>query len=163
MVLHKELSDKEQVCHLFYSPSSFWSPLIEIAVFIEVGGWIGLWPTIAIVILTAMIGTALLRAQGIATLNRARQQMDRGALPARELFDGLCLLFAGALLLTPGFVTDAVGFLLFVPPVRDSIRGFLRKHMDLHIQGGGFGPGPARRPSSAWASSGRPPSRRPPS
>ncbi len=97
-------------------------PLIEIAVFIEIGGVIGLWPTLALILLTAMLGSWQLRAQGLATLNRARSQMEQGVMPARELFDGLCLLVAGALLLTPGFVTDAAGALLFVPPLRDILR-----------------------------------------
>ena len=97
-------------------------PLIEIAVFIEIGGVIGLWPTLALILLTAMLGSWQLRAQGLATLNRARSQMEQGVMPARELFDGLCLLVAGALLLTPGFVTDAAGALLFVPPLRDVLR-----------------------------------------
>jgi UPF0716 protein FxsA len=93
-------------------------PLIEIALFIKVGGLIGLWPTIAIVIVTALAGTALIRHQGLNTLQRAQQEMDAHRLPVRELFDGVCLLFAGALLLTPGFLTDAVGFALLVPPLR---------------------------------------------
>lgn len=93
-------------------------PIAEIAVFIKAGDLIGLWPTIAAVVLTAIIGTAMLRQQGLATLVRLRATMDRGELPVRELFDGACLLLAGALLLTPGFLTDAVGFLLLVPPVR---------------------------------------------
>ena len=97
-------------------------PLIEIAVFIEIGGVIGLWPTLALILLTAVLGSWQLRAQGLATLNRARSQMEQGVMPARELFDGLCLLVAGALLLTPGFVTDASGALLFVPPLRDVLR-----------------------------------------
>jgi len=104
-------------------------PLLEIAVFIRVGGIIGLWPTLATVILTAMAGTWCLRAQGLATLARARAQLDRGALPARELFDGACLLIAGVLLLTPGFVTDGAGFLLFLPPVREFLRGLLARHL----------------------------------
>ena len=104
-------------------------PLIEIAVFIQVGGWIGLWPTLALIVLTAVLGTWQLRAQGIATLARARSQMERGVMPARELFDGLCLLVAGALLLTPGFVTDAVGGLLFVPPLRDFLRRMIGRHL----------------------------------
>jgi UPF0716 protein FxsA len=104
-------------------------PLLEIAVFIEVGGAIGLWPTLGLVVLTAIVGTWQLRLQGLATLNRARAQVDRGALPARELFDGACLLIAGALLLTPGFVTDAAGFLLFMPPVREALRGLLARHL----------------------------------
>ncbi|NKB49294.1 MAG: FxsA family protein [Alphaproteobacteria bacterium] len=93
-------------------------PLIEIALFIQVGGLIGLWPTIAIVIATAMAGTALIRRQGLNTLQRAQQEMDAQRLPVRELFDGICLIFAGAMLLTPGFLTDAVGFTLLVPPLR---------------------------------------------
>ena len=104
-------------------------PRIEIAVFIKVGGEIGIGATVAVVILTALIGTWLLRAQGLATLERARAQMDRGVLPGRELFDGACLLFAGALLLTPGFVTDSVGFLLFLPPVRDWLRQFFGRRL----------------------------------
>ncbi|MFQ5773807.1 MAG: FxsA family protein [Kiloniellaceae bacterium] len=104
-------------------------PLLEIAVFIEVGGAIGLWSTLGLVVFTAVLGTWQLRAQGLATLARARAQIDRGALPARELFDGACLLIAGALLLTPGFVTDSVGFLLFLPPVRDLLRDLLGRHM----------------------------------
>jgi UPF0716 protein FxsA len=107
-------------------------PLVEIGVFIQVGGWIGLWPTLAIVVITAVGGTALLRAQGLAVMNRARSQMDRGVMPARELFDGFCLVFAGALLLTPGFVTDAVGLLLFVQPVRDLLRGYATRYVERH-------------------------------
>ncbi len=93
-------------------------PLIEIAVFIEVGGSIGLWPTMAIIVMTAIAGTALLRQQGLSTLRSARREMEAGRVPVRELFDGVCILAAGALLLTPGFVTDAVGLALMVPPVR---------------------------------------------
>ncbi len=109
-------------------------PLLEIAVFIEIGGALGLWPTLALVILTAVLGTWQLRAQGLITLMRARDQVERGALPARELFDGACLLVAGALLLTPGFVTDAVGFLLFFPPVREILLGLLARRMARHMQ-----------------------------
>jgi UPF0716 protein FxsA len=99
-------------------------PLIEIAVFIQVGGWIGLWPTIAVVILTAALGSWLLRMQGLQTLVRVQQSFERGEVPVADLFDGLCLLVAGALLLTPGFVTDAIGFLLFVPPFRILLVGY---------------------------------------
>jgi len=90
-------------------------PVIEIAVFIEVGGWIGLWPTIGVVILTAIIGTGLLRQQGISILFRIQENLEANKLPVRELFDGVCLVIAGAFLLTPGFVTDSLGFALFVP------------------------------------------------
>jgi UPF0716 protein FxsA len=127
-------------------------PLVEIAVFVQVGGWIGLWPTLVLVVLTAVLGTWQLRAQGLATLLRARDQVDRGALPARELFDGACLLVAGALLLTPGFVTDGAGFLLFLPPVRDTLRQFLARYVQASMEArssssSGVGPGPARGPT----------------
>jgi UPF0716 protein FxsA len=100
-------------------------PLVEIAVFIKVGGWIGLWPTLAIIILTAFLGTTLLRRQGLATLARAQQEMAAGRMPVRELFDGVCVLAAGALLLTPGFVTDALGLALFIPAVRRTVGRWL--------------------------------------
>ena len=90
-------------------------PVIEIALFIEVGGRIGLWSTVAIVIVTAFAGTTLLRIQGLSVLRRAQESATRNELPVQEVFDGLCLLVAGVLLLTPGFFTDALGFTLFVP------------------------------------------------
>ncbi|MCR9242476.1 MAG: FxsA family protein [Rhodobiaceae bacterium] len=93
-------------------------PIAEIAVFIEVGGIIGLWPTLGIVILTALLGTSLLRAQGLAAFGRAQAAMSEGRLPVEEVVHGFCLVIAGALLLTPGFLTDLAGFLLFVHPVR---------------------------------------------
>lgn len=99
-------------------------PIAEIAVFIEVGGRIGLGFTIALVFLTAVVGTALLRHQGLATLGRVQANLEAGRFPAAEVFDGLCLLVAGALLLTPGFVTDGLGLLLFLPPFRAMLRHF---------------------------------------
>ena len=97
-------------------------PLLEIAVFVAVGGQIGLWPTLGAVVATALAGSVLLRVQGLSTLYRAREHLERGELPVRELFDGVCLVFAGALLLTPGFITDGAGLLLFLPPFRAAIR-----------------------------------------
>lgn len=125
-------------------------PIVEIAVFIEVGGRIGLWPTLGIVILTAILGTAMLRQQGLSTLFRLRQKLEDDQLPVREVFDGLCLLIAGALLLTPGFVTDALGFLLFVPPFRAwlgrHIADWFIAHGEVHVHTAG--PGAGRRPPS---------------
>lgn len=97
-------------------------PLIEIAVLIQVGGWIGLWPTLGLILVTAIVGSLELRSQGLATVAKLRQQLDQGELPAQTLFDGVCLLFAGALLLTPGFVTDILGMALFLPPFRRLLR-----------------------------------------
>ena len=113
-------------------------PLMEIAVFIEVGGRIGLLPTIALCILSAMAGAALLRRQGLATLMRARAAMDRGEFPVGEVFDGFCILLAGALLLTPGFVSDVIGLTLFLPPVRRRFRILMARRMA--ADGGGNGP-----------------------
>lgn len=93
-------------------------PLAEVGVFIEVGGVLGLWPTLALCLLTAAIGTACIRYQGFNLVNRARQQLDAGEAPVFEVVSGVCLLIAGILLLVPGFVTDAVGFLLLLPPFR---------------------------------------------
>ena len=103
------------------------TPIVEIAVFMHVGEQIGLWPTLAIVIATAMAGTWLLRTQGLATLARAQENLARQEFPLEEVFDGLCLLFAGALLLTPGFVTDSIGLALFIPPVRRLLQHLMRR------------------------------------
>ncbi len=127
-------------------------PIIEIAVFIEVGGWLGLWPTLGLVVLTAVVGSLELRAQGLATVNKLRRQLDQGELPSDTLFDGVCLLFAGALLLTPGFVTDAVGLALFLPPFRRFLRVTLGRHIARHaearvfVDGGAAGPRGGQQP-----------------
>ena len=107
-------------------------PIAEIYVLIQVGGLLGALPTIALVVFTAVLGSMLIRSQGLATLARVRTSMARGEVPAVELLEGMCLLVAGALLLTPGFVTDSVGFTLLVPPLRRAMilslleRGVLR-------------------------------------
>lgn len=120
-------------------------PIAEIAVFIELGGWIGLWPTIGCIVLTAMIGTVLLRQQGLSVLTRVRQNHDRGEVPLDAVFDGACLLVAGLLLLTPGFLTDSVGFALFVPPFRRwlgrSLWHIVQRRGTIHVDVGGAGPG----------------------
>lgn len=105
-------------------------PLLEIAVFIQVGGWIGLWPTLGLVVLAALIGIWHLRLQGTAAFARARVEMDQGRVPARDLFDGLCILAAAVLLLIPGFVTDLFGLLLLLPPFRAWLRLLLGRHFD---------------------------------
>ncbi len=104
-------------------------PLIEIWVFIEIGGRLGVLTTIAVVVLTAIVGTALLRKQGYTVLAQAQASMAANQMPVQAVFDGLCLLVAGALLLTPGFVTDAVGLLLFVPAVRQVVGHWLLRRI----------------------------------
>jgi UPF0716 protein FxsA len=93
-------------------------PLVEIALFIQVGGLIGLWPTLGIVVLTAVAGTWLVRSQGSMELARLRASFEELRDPTDPLAHGAMILFAGALLLTPGFFTDAVGLALLVPSVR---------------------------------------------
>lgn len=93
-------------------------PIVEIALFIQIGGWLGLWPTIAVVILTAVVGGVLLRQQGVRTLGALQAQLARGADPSPLLLEGAMLLVGGVLLLTPGFFTDIVGLSLLAPPVR---------------------------------------------
>lgn len=93
-------------------------PIAEIAVFIQVGGLIGLGPTLLCIVLSAVLGLWLLRRQGLKTVRDAQASLNRNEAPVRELIDGVCLFFAGAFLLTPGFITDAIGFLLMIPPVR---------------------------------------------
>jgi len=93
-------------------------PIIEIAVLLRVGAAIGWIPTLGIVILTAILGTAMLRQQGLATLNKARQRMGAGEMPAQQMLEGLLLMIGGVLLLTPGFVTDVFGFACLLPWTR---------------------------------------------
>ncbi|MDO3387085.1 FxsA family protein [Gilvimarinus sp. SDUM040013] len=115
-------------------------PLLEIALFIQVGDELGVLNTVALVILTAVIGVGLLRWQGFETLSRARAKMDSGEMPAREMAEGLMLLVAGALLLTPGFFTDAVGFALLVPWLRYAL--FMWAGPRIMVRGGAsFGAG----------------------
>lgn len=90
-------------------------PLIELYVLIEVGGFIGALPTIGLCLLTAALGAALLRQQGLQTLARARHNLDRGEVPAIELFEGVALAIGGLLLLTPGLLTDVIGFACLLP------------------------------------------------
>lgn len=93
-------------------------PLAEIYVLLKVGSLIGALPTVGAVVLTALIGAALVRAQGFSTLAKIRDSLDRGEVPAVALVEGAFLLLAGALLLTPGFITDAIGFACLCPPLR---------------------------------------------
>jgi UPF0716 protein FxsA len=115
-------------------------PIIEITVIIKVGGLIGAWQTVGLIILTAAVGSALVRAQGFQILARAQQSLDQGEFPAAALVDGLALLVAGVLLLTPGFVTDFMGIALLIPPLRRLIAGWVLRRMllrgDMHIHAG---------------------------
>lgn len=137
-------------------------PIIEIMVLIQASKLIGGWGTVGLILLTAFVGMALLRRQGLATLMRARQRMEQGAIPATEMIEGIFLAVGGALLLTPGFVTDAIGFCCLIPGIRQAligsalarsikVKGFAtgESHTTFKDQAGGQGPSDTpRSPSS---------------
>lgn len=116
-------------------------PLIEIALFIQVGGLLGLWPTLGIVVATAVLGTFLVRAQGALALHQLRQSFEEMRDPTEPLAHGAMILLSGALLVTPGFFTDALGFLLLFPPVRVAVYKYLRARVQVKsFQMGGHPP-----------------------
>ena len=123
-------------------------PLIEIALFIEIGGWLTLWPTLGIVVGTAILGSWLMRQQGHRALADVQRALDRARDPLEPLAHGALILFSGALLLTPGFLTDALGLALLVPLVRVMLlRWILQRGVHRVIIGGGpHRPGGTRHP-----------------
>jgi UPF0716 protein FxsA len=106
-------------------------PLIEIAGFVVVGRQIGVLPTLALVLAMGILGALLLRVQGFGVMTRIRKEMQAGRDPSRDLAHGVMVLLAGVLLLIPGFVTDILGLLLFLPPVRDLAWRFLSARVDI--------------------------------
>lgn len=106
-------------------------PISEIAVFILVGGQIGVFATLAMIFVTAILGTFFLRQQGLGILQRLQNEQKAGNLPGRELVHGAMIMIAGVLLLTPGFVTDSIGFLLFFPPFRDLAWNFIKTRINV--------------------------------
>ena len=113
-------------------------PLAEIATFVVVGSQIGVFPTLGLVVVTAIAGSILLRIQGFGVVRRIQETMNDGGVPGRDLVHGMMIMVAGVLLLTPGFVTDTLGFLLFVPAIRDAGWSFLRNR--IVILGGAASP-----------------------
>ncbi|WP_026317473.1 FxsA family protein [Ahrensia kielensis] len=125
-------------------------PMLEIATFVVVGGQIGVFPTLAMIVVTAIIGSILLRVQGFGLIAKIQSDISRGKMPARELVHGVMIAIAGILLLTPGFVTDTCGFLLFVPPIRDAVWHFAKSRINIvNLRGG-----PDQSPTKGDASSG---------
>ncbi len=106
-------------------------PLIEIAVLIFVGSNIGVFPTIGLIIFTGFLGVMLLRIQGFAVLARIRSEMDRGQIPDKSMADAAMIALAGVFLIVPGFVSDIIGILLFLPPVRALIRAAIGKRVKI--------------------------------
>ncbi|MEM7147621.1 MAG: FxsA family protein [Verrucomicrobiota bacterium] len=109
-------------------------PLIELLLLIKIAPRIGIYTTLILIILTGFIGAALTRYQGLRTLAKFQQATNEGRMPHQEVLDGLMILVAGAVLLTPGFLTDAFGFALLVPAVRTGVRKYLAKYVKNHVQ-----------------------------
>ncbi len=107
-------------------------PILEIALFIQVGGAIGLWPTLAVVFLTAIAGTFLVRTQGKLAIGQLQESFSKMDNPTEPLAHGAMILIAGALLLTPGFFTDLLGFALLMPPFRVMALKQLKKRVQMH-------------------------------
>lgn len=113
-------------------------PIIEIMVLMNVGAWLGAWPTIAIVIITAWLGAKNVKQQGVATLNSVQTKMAQGEMPSDEIVAGLLLLVAGVLLVTPGFVTDIFGLSLLIPAVRNTLIKSVQSHLVMNKNAAGF-------------------------
>ena len=120
-------------------------PLAEIATFVIVGREIGVLSTIGLILLTGVVGVILLRIQGFGVLRRAQAEIDAGRDPSREIANGAMILVAGILLLLPGFLTDILGILLFIPPVREAVWRFLKTRINVVTS---FGSSSARRGGS---------------
>jgi UPF0716 protein FxsA len=108
-------------------------PIVELAVIIQVGQEIGVLPTIAILVADSILGSVLMRSQGRAAWRRFNEAIAAGRPPAREVLDGVLVIFGGALLLTPGFVTDILGLLLLIPPTRAVFRGLLVRRLGARL------------------------------
>ena len=104
-------------------------PIVEIMVLMQVGSLLGVWPTLAIVIITAWLGAKNVKQQGIATLQSVQLKMAQGEMPSDDIVAGILLLVAGILLVTPGFVTDIFGLSLLIPQVRISLKRAVQKHL----------------------------------
>jgi UPF0716 protein FxsA len=109
-------------------------PIVELALLFKVHERVGMGPTVLLVLLTGIAGAALVRRQGVAILFRIQHEMEAGNLPAPQMIDGIMVLVAGALLVTPGLITDTVGFALLIPVIREYIRGWLRKKMEQKVR-----------------------------
>jgi UPF0716 protein FxsA len=104
-------------------------PIVELALLIQIGGWIGFWPTVGIIALTGLVGTYLARREGLAVWKRFNERLHAGGLPSRELLDGVIILVSGALLITPGVFSDIVGLIGLVPATRKLIRNYLNRRI----------------------------------
>ena len=108
-------------------------PIVELAVIIQVGQAIGVVETLLLMLLVSIVGAWLVKREGIGVWRRAQRQLDTGVMPGRELVDGVLIMIAGALLLLPGFVSDCLGILLLLPPVRAVVRGLVIRRLRTRV------------------------------
>ena len=113
-------------------------PLIEIFILIEIGRLIGSLETIALVVLTGVVGAALAKTQGLLILRRIQEELYHGELPGDQLLNGLCVLVGGVLFITPGIISDILGFLLILPASRIVFKEYLKRKADRMLQDGTF-------------------------
>ncbi len=111
-------------------------PLVELAILIKLGQFMGLWPTIGLVIVTGIVGASLARMQGFLVYTRIQHELAAGRMPAEEMIDGLLILIGGVVLLTPGILTDLFGFAMLLPLTRLFFKRWLRKRFDSMVQQG---------------------------
>lgn len=111
-------------------------PIVELAILVQLGRTVGLWPTLLLVVVTGAAGAALTRAQGMRTLLAAQAEVARSGIPGQALLDGLSILVGGAFLLTPGLLTDVLGFSLLLPVSRRWIQGRARRWLERQIRAG---------------------------
>ncbi|WP_100373739.1 FxsA family protein [Bacillus sp. FJAT-45037] len=113
-------------------------PALEIAVLILSGNTLGVWPTIGLIIFTGVLGAWLAKKEGLQAIRLAQLQTSQGQLPSSVMLDGVCILIGGVVLLTPGFITDAIGFFLLIPITRGIAKGFLLSVFNKMIKNGNF-------------------------
>jgi UPF0716 protein FxsA len=111
-------------------------PFVELLILIKIHNWMGLFATLGLVIFTGALGAALARYQGLLTWSRIQRDLSMGIVPSGRLIDGMLILIAGVVLVTPGILTDTAGFLLLIPPVRNAIKQWLRRWFERKIQSG---------------------------
>ncbi len=120
-------------------------PLAELILLLRVGAWLGFWNTIGVIVLTALVGATVWRGQGMSVFWAIRDRLRRNEVPARKLFEGVLILLAGAFFLTPGFITDTLGFIFLIPPARrvllNKLYDWLKKKADrgeveIYVSGG---------------------------
>jgi UPF0716 protein FxsA len=111
-------------------------PIVELAILIPLGQWMGLVPTVALVVVTGVLGAVLAKRQGLAAWNRLHGDLGEGRLPGDSLLDGLAVLIAGAFLVTPGVLTDIAGMVLLIPPLRKPLKHYLKKRFKRSLESG---------------------------